>query len=75
MLKLTEEGNKYANYRKGEGGNYREGGGGGGSVQDWREDSRLIILQNKASMKHETRGGFALVSRFAQNVTFTLLGS
>ena len=26
-------------------------------------------------VKHETRGGFALVSRFAQNVTFASLGS
>ena len=42
MLKLPVEGNTYANYRK--------GGRVGGSVQDWREGSRLIILRNKAGI-------------------------
>ena len=30
-------------------------GGGGGSVQDWREGSRLIILRNRASIASALR--------------------
>ena len=71
MLKLPVEGNKYTNYRKGGGEqlSWRGGGGEGGSVKDWREGSRLIILRNKVSIASAlwTKRGECGISREARD--------